>query len=79
MASKARLWVTVDRVVRDERGRDQAVLVFDDGQQLVLPIETLPTGAHPQQIIAVDLRIDPDETSRRASQIGKLQQQLFGE
>ncbi|MCL4533759.1 MAG: DUF3006 domain-containing protein [Bacteroidetes bacterium] len=79
MAEKARLWATVDRIVRDHEGKDHAVLVLDNGQQLVLPVEALPPGAQPQQVVTVEFRIDPEETSRRAGQVEQLQQQLFGE
>jgi hypothetical protein len=76
--AKGPLRATIDRIVRDQHGKEQAVLVFDDGQQLVLPADRLPDGAKPQGVLAIDFRIDAEETSRRADQVRRLQQELFG-
>ncbi len=70
---------TVDRVVRDQEGVERAVLVFDDGQQLVLPLEMLPPGVRPQQVLSVDFHVDAGETSRRAGRVERLQRELFGD
>lgn len=79
MGKTGRLWATIDRIEQDEKGRRQAVLVFDDGQQLVVPVETLPSGATPNQVLQVSIRVDHDETARRTAEIGRLQRELFGE
>lgn len=79
MRSKPRLRATVDRIERDEEGRPVAVLVFDDGQQLVVPGTTLPAGAQPGDVLDLLLQMDRDETSRRAEEIRRLQQQLYGD
>ncbi len=79
MQRRPRLWATVDRIELDRQGRGRAVLVFDDGQQLVLPVEQLPAGARPGQVLTVRMEVDAQETARRASQIERLQRELFGE
>lgn len=56
-----------------------AVLVFDDGQQLVLPLETLPANVKPGDVLELRFQPDREETSRRVDEIRRLQQQLFGE
>ncbi len=70
---------TIDRIERDEEGREMAVLVFDDGQQLVVPRDLLPPGARSQQAVDVLFRVNPGETERRAAEIEKLQRELFGQ
>ncbi len=79
MAGAHRLRATVDRLERDEQGRVLAVLVFDDGQQLVLPAELLPAGARPQRVVDVSFRVDREETARRVDEVDRLQRELFGE
>lgn len=79
MTEKPRLWATIDRIERDEKGMRIAVLLFDDGQQLVVRAELLPPGARPHQVVRLAFQMDVGETSRRASQIQRLQQELFGE
>lgn len=79
LGQKAKPRATIDRIERNEQGEPLAVLVFDDGQQLILPLETLPANSKPGDVL--DLRFQPDheEASRRADEIRRLQQQLFGE
>ena len=72
------LRATVDRMVSDQNGQTKAVLVFDDGQQLVVPAELLPRGARPQQVLLIRLQIDMEETSRRAGEVARIQGELFG-
>jgi hypothetical protein len=79
MADDRTLWVTFDRVEEDERGDAIAVLLFDDGQELHLPARQLPSGSTPQQLLALEFRVDLHETERRAEEIRRRQQQLFGE
>ena len=78
MASKSRLRATVDRIERDEEGNPLAVLVFDDGQQLVVPKDALPAGARPGHVLNLLPQIDLDETLRRSEEVRRLQQDLFG-
>ncbi|HEX2987530.1 MAG TPA: DUF3006 domain-containing protein [Chloroflexota bacterium] len=79
MENGVHLWVTYDRVEEDERGRKIAVLLFDDGQELHLPAGYLPRDSAPQQVLEVTLRADLQETERRAEDVRRRQQQLFGE
>ena len=79
MSETSHLWAAVDRIVRDQFGNEQAVLVFDNGQQLVLPLDVLPGGVLPQQLISVQFRIDLAESARRACQVENIQRQLFEE
>lgn len=78
-ATNQPLRATIDRMESDQSGQIRAVLVFDDGQQLVVPAELLPRGAHPQQVLLIRMRLDLDETSRRAGEVARLQGELFGE
>ena len=78
MAESSRLLATIDRIERDEKGRACAVLVFDDGQQLVVPSDRLPKGARPQQVVALSLEIDAEETRRRTDRVRRQQKDLFG-
>ncbi len=79
MSENSHLWAAVDRIVRDQFGKEQAVLVFDNGQQLVLPLNALPSGVQPQQLVAVQFQIDLAESARRAGQVENIQRQLFDE
>jgi hypothetical protein len=77
-ATNQPLRATIDRIVSDQAGQNRAVLVFDDGQQLVVPAELLPRGARPQQVLLIRLQIDMEETSRRAGEVARIQGELFG-
>ena len=79
MAAGQRIWATIDRIEYDEQGRPIAVLVFDDGQQLLLPAALLPAGARSKQVLEVSLSVDLAETERRANEVQQLQRELFGE
>lgn len=79
MPARSGLWATIDRIERNQKGKSLAVLVFDDGQQLVVPVELLPAGARAQQVIRLLLQVDAEETARRSAEIEKLQRELFGE
>ncbi len=79
MSDRSSLRATIDRLERDEQGRALAVLVFDDGQQLVVPAELLPPGAGPQQVVDVSLQVNPEETARRGGDVERLQRELFGD
>jgi hypothetical protein len=79
MAGSHTVWATIDRIEEDQRGEKIAVLLFDDGQQLLLPAQLLPPGSRPQQLLGVAFQVDPEETARRAEEIRRRQQQLFGD
>jgi hypothetical protein len=72
------LWVTIDRVERDQQGNQLAVLLLDDGQQLTLPLERLPDGATEGMVLRIDLTSDNGETERRRSAVKQVQSRLFG-
>jgi hypothetical protein len=72
------LVVTVDRVERDERGEPLAVLVLDDGQQLVVPLRWLPDGTRAGSIFRLHFDPDPATEQERRDAIRRLQQRLFG-
>lgn len=72
------LRATIDRIERDQKGRRHAVLVFDDGQQLVLPLDALPPEVRAGQVLRLSFQTDVEETARRAEEIRRLQQDLFG-
>ena len=79
MEAEAAIRATIDRIERDEAGKPLAVLVFDDGQQLVLPLDALSTSAKPGDVLILRFQPDHEETYRRAEEIRRLQQRLFGE
>ncbi len=79
MGAKPILRATVDRLETREDGAKLAVLVFDDGQQLVIDAEQLPRGTVEKQVVKLTLQADSQETARRAGEIDQLQRQLFGE
>lgn len=72
------LRVTIDRVEHDQHGNKLAVLTFDDGQQLNIPLERLPEGASVGMVLQLDLTIDSSETERRRNAIKQVQSRLFG-
>lgn len=79
MATKPILRATIDRFERDESGKSHAVLVFDDGQELLVDRAHLPSGAKPHQLLTLAFQLDREETARRSDQIQQLQRELFGE
>lgn len=72
------LTVTVDRIEVTERGEPLAVLVFDDGQQLVLPVRALPQGTRDGSVLRLRFEPDPVTERERREVIRRLQQRLFG-
>lgn len=77
--SEGFLYATVDRFETDEPGNRIAVLVFDDGQQLILPASRLPDGCQNGMVLTVDLTPDRAETERRIRRVKQVQSRLFGE
>ncbi len=72
------LWATIDRFEMTEEGQELAVLVFDDGQQLVVPRTALP-WARRGTVLRVTLEQDTEAEQERRSEIERLQRRLFGE
>ncbi len=68
---------TVDRFELRPGSERVAVLVFDDGQQLVVPAERLPSGCQEGSVIRLQATLDQSETDRRASRVRRLQSRLF--
>lgn len=68
----------IDRV--EETGGEQklAVIVLDDEQQLVVPVEELPPGARAGMAVVLLVNLDPEDTRQRAERIRRLQGELFG-
>ena len=77
MAAK-HLFATIDRFEQDAQGNELAVLVFDDGQQLILPVSRLPDGCQNGTVLTVDLTPDPAETERRLERVKQVQSRVFG-
>ncbi len=73
-----RLFVTVDRFETDEAGHQLAVLVFDDGQQLILHASRLPDGCQAGTVLTIELTPDLHETKQRLSRVKQVQSRLFG-
>ena len=79
-ATQANLLATVDRIVAGESGEKLAVLIFDDGQQLVVNVDVLPAGIlEKPQLVEISFKPDREETARRIRKVEQLQNQLFGE
>lgn len=78
MSSEPVLLATVDRIETDERGEPLAVLVLDDGQQLVLPLGRLPEGTRKGSVLRLRFEPDPATELERQERIRGLQRRLFG-
>ena len=76
--SEGTLYATIDRFETDEAGNRLAVLVVDDGQQLILPASRLPEGCQDGTVLIVDLTADHAETQRRLQRVKQVQSRLFG-
>ena len=76
--SEGTLYATIDRFETDEAGNHFAVLAFDDGQQLILPVSRLPEGCQDGTVLMVNLTPDHAETERRLQQVKQVQSRLFG-
>lgn len=72
------LIATVERIEHDEQHHQFAVLVFDDGQQLNIPLERLPDGCSVGTVLTLQLNPDFDETERRLQRVKQVQSRLFG-
>jgi hypothetical protein len=78
MGGERALIATVDRIELDERGEPLAVLVLDDGQQLVLPLGRLPEGTRKGSVLRLRFEPDPATERERRERIRCLQRRLFG-
>lgn len=73
----APITATLDRIEQNQDGSESGVLVFDDGQQLTVPLERLPDGCREGAVLQVTWRVDEDATEQRRSRIRDLQSRLF--
>ena len=64
--------------VVDRYEGDYAVLVFDDGQKLLWPIEQLPAGAREGVAVVVALTVDLMDTEQRSSRLQSLRADING-
>jgi len=71
------LWATVDRIESGENGQEIAVLVFDEGPELVVPRSLLPWLRRGMVLRVTFERDEAAEHARRA-EVAQLQQELFG-
>jgi hypothetical protein len=72
------LIATVDQIEHDQQGNQIAVLVFDDDQQLTLPLDRLPEGCQEGTVLRLNVYRDQNQTNHRREQIRNLQSRLFG-
>ncbi|MCX2727249.1 DUF3006 domain-containing protein [Thermomicrobium sp. 4228-Ro] len=72
------LIATVDRFEVDRDGQQLAVLVFDDGQQLVVPQSVVP-WLRRGMVLRVRFERDVETEEARREAIQRLQEELFGD
>ncbi|HEX5166698.1 MAG TPA: DUF3006 domain-containing protein [Thermomicrobiales bacterium] len=77
MSDRRRL--TVDEIELNADNERVAVLIDDDGSQLVLPLALLPEGTRVGDVLNLSLAPDADETQRRRKRVKDLQKKLFGD
>ncbi len=70
---------TVDRFEVGPGGEVLAVLVMDDGQQVIVPRSSLPAGSRQGDVLRVRFERDEEETRRRLDRVRSLQRELFKE
>ena len=77
LVSAADLIATIDRIEENEVGEKLAVLVFDDGQELVVPTRQLPHPVRAGAVLRLTFQPDHRLESERRAEITRLQQKLF--
>lgn len=77
--SHERQRMTVDEIELNANNERVAVLIGDDGTQLVMPLSMLPPGTQEGDVLNLSLDHDDDETQRRRKHVGDLQKKLFGD
>lgn len=77
--SHERRLVTVDQIELDADNERVAVLIGDDGSQIVMPLSLLPAGTQEGDVLNLLLAHDSDETERRRERVAGLQKKLFGD
>jgi hypothetical protein len=71
--------LTVDEIELNANNERVAVLVADDGTEMVVPLSVLPTGTRTGDVLTMSLAPDSDETERRRKRVANLQKKLFGD
>jgi len=77
--SDERQRLTVDAIELNARNERVAVLVGDDGAQVVMPLALLPGGTRVGDVLDVSFAHDSGETERRRKRVEDLQRKLFGD
>jgi hypothetical protein len=72
------LTATIDRIEADQDGNALAVLVFEDGQQLVVPFDRLPDDSKAGSVLSIAMTLDQQMTQQRLEQVRSIQSRLFG-
>ena len=76
--SDERQRMTVDEIELNADNQRVAVLIGDDGTQLVMPLTLLPAGTQAGDVLNLSLAHDSGETDRRRKLVSGLQKKLFG-
>ncbi len=77
--SHERQRMTVDEIELNADNQRVAVLIGDDGSQLVMPLSLLPAWKQEGDVLKLSLALDSDETERRRQRVKGLQKKLFGD
>ena len=77
--SDERRRMTVDEIELNANNERVAVLIGDDGSQIVMPLALLPAGTQTGDVLNLSLAHDSDETERRRERVKGLQKKLFGD
>ena len=77
--SHERRRMTVDEIELNANNERVAVLIGDDGSQIVMPLALLPAGTQEGDVLNLSLAHDSGETRRRRERVAGLQKKLFGD
>jgi len=77
--SHERQRMTVDEIELNADNQRVAVLIGDDGSQIVMPLSLLPAGTQAGDVLNLSLAHDSDETEQRRERVKGLQKKLFGD
>lgn len=77
--SDARQRMTVDEIELNADNQRVAVLIGDDGTQVVLPLALLPNGTQEGDVLSLSFAQDAGETEARRQRVAGLQKKLFGD
>lgn len=71
--------MTVDEIELNASNERVAVLIGDDGTQMVVPLSVLPPGTRVGDVLSMSLAPDSAETAKRRKRVADLQKKLFGD